>query len=58
MLKIISESERNHMKKAKQLKKEWITEMKAMQGSSQGEISPADLSFDLAAELGELGRWN
>lgn len=46
------------MKKAKQLKKEWITEMKAMQGSSQGEISPADLSFDLAAELGELGRWN
>ena len=41
-------------KMAEVLKKEWINELKDMQKSSQGEISPAALPFDLTAELEEV----
>lgn len=40
------------MKRTKEMKKEWIAELKKMQKSYQGEISPDDLPFDLTAELG------
>ena len=39
------------MKRTKEMKKEWIAELKKMQKSYQGEISPDDLPFDLTAEL-------
>ena len=42
------------MKRTKEMKKEWIAELKKMQKSYQGEISPDDLPFDLTAELGEV----
>ena len=42
------------MKRTKEMKKEWIVELKKMQKSYQGEISPDDLPFDLTAELGEV----
>ena len=41
-------------KRNKKLKNEWIAELEEMQESSQGNISPADLPFDLTAELGEI----
>ena len=41
-------------KRSKNLKNEWIAELGEMQESSQGNISPADLPFDLTAELGEI----
>lgn len=41
-------------KNGKELKKNWIAELKTMQKSYQKEISPADLPFDLTAELGEV----
>ena len=40
------------MKRTKEMKKEWIAELKKMQKSYQGEISPDDLPFDLTAEIG------
>ena len=42
------------MKRTKEMKKEWIAELKKMQKSYQGEISTDDLPFDLTAELGEV----
>lgn len=42
------------VKSGKKLKKEWITELRELQKSSQGKISPAGLPFDLTAELGEV----
>ena len=42
------------MKRTKEMKKEWIAELKKMQKSYQEEISPDDLPFDLTAELGEV----
>lgn len=41
-------------KRNKKLKNEWIAELEEMQESSQGNISPADLPFDLTSELGEI----
>lgn len=38
----------------RKLKNEWIAEFKEMQKSPQGEILPAELPFDLTAELGEV----
>ena len=42
------------MKRTKEMKKEWIAELKKMQKSYQGEISPDDLPFDLLLNLGRL----
>ena len=42
------------MKRTKEMKKEWIAELKKMQKSYQEDISPDDLPFDLTAELGEV----
>lgn len=42
------------MERNKELKKELIAELKGVEKSSQGEISPDDLPFDLTAELGEV----
>lgn len=42
------------MKRTKEMKKEWIAELKKMQKSYQGEISPRRSAFDLTAELGRL----
>ena len=36
------------------IKKERIVELEKIQKSSQGKIFPADLPFDLTAELGEV----
>ena len=38
----------------KDIKKLWIAELEEVQKTSRGEISPADLPFDLTAELGEV----
>ena len=44
------------VKNRKKLKKEWIAELMEIQESSQREISPVDLPFDLTDELGEVVR--
>ena len=41
------------MKRTKEMKKEWIAELKKMQNPIRGKF-PDDLPFDLTAELGEV----